>query len=98
MPNYNRKLPTVVQRVKPRFYTNYRSFYRSNQYTTQYNCKQSENFPQPSNSNCVAVTQPQVPPRPKLIITKYGNFTQKYTHRYNLCKYQWTPGGHLNTQ
>ena len=57
-----------------------------------------ENSPQPSNSNCVAVTQEQVPPRLKLVITEYGNFTQKYPHRYNICKYQWTPCGHLNTQ
>ena len=35
-----------------------------------------EIFPQLSTSNRVAVTQPQVPPDPKLIVTKFSNFTQ----------------------
>ena len=45
MPNYNRKSPTVVLRVKSHFYTNNHPFYRSNQCKPQYYCKQSGKLP-----------------------------------------------------
>ena len=96
--NYSRKSPTVVQRVKPHFYTNNHSCYRSNQCKIQYNCKEPGNLPTTEQQQLCNCFQPQVPPDPKTRRNKVQQLHTRYPHRYNIHKYQWPPGGHLNTQ
>ena len=65
---------------------------------TQYYCKQSGKLPTAKQQELCSCYSTTGTPRPKLVVTKIWQLHTQHPHRYNSCKYQWTPGGHLNTQ